>query len=73
MELELENIGLKEERRLAAEEIQEQYYVSKDKIKAKIEEYKTMYNNLSKNPREHMHSKIEYQIVIGVLQELLEE
>lgn len=31
--------GMKEERRIAIEEIQEQYYVSKDKIKEKIKYY----------------------------------
>lgn len=32
--------GLKEDRRIAIEEIQEQYFISKDKIKEKIEEIK---------------------------------
>ena len=40
MEKELIIDGMKEDRRIAVEEIQEQYYVSKDKIKAKIEEVK---------------------------------
>lgn len=44
-----------------------------DKIKARIEELQTMYNNLPKNPKEHLHSKTEYKIVIGELEELLEE
>lgn len=39
MEKDLIIYGLREERRLAAEEIQEQYFVSKDKIREKIEEY----------------------------------
>lgn len=43
------------------------------KIKEKIEELETMYDGLSKNPKEHLHSKTEYKIVIGVLQELLDE
>ena len=38
MEKELIIDGMKEDRRIAVEEIQEQYYVSKDKLKAKIEE-----------------------------------
>lgn len=50
-----------------------QNHISKDKIKARIEKYETMYNSLPKFPREHLHSKTEYKIVIGVLQELLEE
>jgi len=40
MEKELIIDGMKEDRRIAVEEIQEQYYVSKDKIKEKIEEVK---------------------------------
>lgn len=44
-----------------------------DKIKARIEELQTMYNNLPKNPKEHLHSKTEYKIVIGELEELSEE
>lgn len=39
MEKDLIIYGLREERRLAAEEIQEQYFVSKDKIREKIAEY----------------------------------
>lgn len=42
-------------------------------IEKKIEELETMYDGLSKNPKEHLHSKTEYKIVIGVLQELLDE
>lgn len=49
------------------------YVINKDKIKAKIEEYQKMYDDLPKNPREHMHSKVEYKIAVGVLQDLLEE
>ena len=45
----------------------------KDKIKAKIEELEKMYDELPKNPKEHLHSKTEYKIVIGVLQSLLNE
>ena len=45
----------------------------KDKIKVKIEELEDMYNELPKNPKEHLHSKTEYKIVIGVLQSLLEK
>lgn len=47
--------------------------IPKSKLKAKIEELETMYDGLSKNPKEHLHSKTEYKIVIGVLQELLDE
>ena len=36
--------GLREERRLAAEEIQEQYFISKDKIRDKIDEIKILKN-----------------------------
>ncbi len=45
----------------------------KDKIKARIEELEDMYNELPKNPKEHLHSKTEYKIVIGELQSLLEK
>lgn len=45
----------------------------KDKIKAKIEEVEAMYDKLPKNPKEHLHSKTEYKIVIGELQSLLEK
>lgn len=38
IDLELENIGLKENRRIAVEEIQEEYYISKDKIREEIKE-----------------------------------
>ena len=48
-------------------------YIPKIKVKEKIEEYKTMYNNLPKNPKEHLCSRTEYKIVIGVLQKLLDE
>ena len=44
-----------------------------DDIKAKIEELEDMYNKLPKNPKEHLHSKTEYKIVIGELQSLIEE
>ena len=44
-----------------------------NKIKGKIEELQAMYDKLPKNPKEHLHSKTEYKIVIGELQELLEE
>lgn len=42
-------------------------------IEKRKEEIETMYDGLSKNPKEHLHSKTEYKIVIGVLQELLDE
>ena len=42
MEKELIIVGMKEDRRIAVEEIQEQYYISKDKIKAKIEKLKVL-------------------------------
>ena len=45
MEKELIIDGMKEDRRIAVEEIQEQYYVSKDKIKAKIEESELLIDN----------------------------
>ena len=45
----------------------------KDKIKARIEKLEDMYNGLPKNPKEHLHSKTEYKIVIGELQSLLEK
>ena len=48
-------------------------YIPKSKVKEKIDEYKTMYNILPKNPKEHPHSKSEYQIAIGVLEELIED
>lgn len=38
VDLEMENIGLKEDRRITVKEIQEEYYISKDKIKEFIEE-----------------------------------
>ena len=47
------------------------YVIPKSKIEAKIEELEIMYDGLPKNPKEHLHSKTEYKIVIGVLQELL--
>ena len=47
-------------------------YINKDTIKEKIEEIENMYNKLSKNPKEHLHSRTEYKIVIGELQSLLE-
>lgn len=57
MEKELIIDGMKEDRRIAVEEIQEQYYVSKDKIKAKIEEIKK-YKDLARD-------SIEERIVIA--------
>lgn len=45
----------------------------KNKIKVERGKYEIMYENLPINPKEHPHSKIEYQIVIGILQDLLEE
>ena len=49
------------------------HYIHKDKIKAKIEEIQNMYDELPKNPKEHLHSRTEYLIVIGELQSLLEK
>lgn len=48
MEKELIIDGMKEDRRIAVEEIQEQYYISKDKIKAKIEYYEKIDNPVGK-------------------------
>ena len=62
MEQELFIDGLKEDRRIAVEEIQEQYYVSKDKIREKIKELENKEYILSSRDSE-----------IQILQELLEE
>lgn len=48
-------------------------YINKDKIKAKIKELENMYNKLPINPKEHLHTKTECKIVIGELQSLLQE
>lgn len=48
-------------------------YINKDRIKEKIEKIENMYNELPKNPKEHLHSRTEYKIVIGELQSLLEK
>lgn len=71
MEKELIIAGMKEDRRIAVEEIQEQYYISKDKIKAKIEELDKAYED-SKN--EDGESEYYYpNYTIEVLQELIEK
>ena len=49
------------------------YKELEDKIKARIEKLEDMYNELPENPKEHLHSKTEYRIVIGELQSLLEK
>lgn len=68
--------GLKEERRLAAEEIQEQYYVSKDKIKAKIEpKLKELEKEIDHEWKKYGNSKElqDMEDMYNFLQELLEE
>lgn len=60
MEQDLFIDGLKEDRRIAVEEIQEQYYVSKDKIRELL-------NKLE------ISDDLEAQIAIPYMQELLEE
>ena len=72
-----ENKELKEE----IKEINEEYNaeqkhementIPKSKVKEVIKELEIMYDGLPKNPKEHLHSKTEYKIVIGVLQSLL--
>lgn len=42
-------------------------------IKTRIKEIQNMYDKLSKNPKEHLHSKTEYLIVICELQSILNE
>lgn len=49
------------------------YVIPKSKVEEVIKELEIMYDGLPKNPKEHLHSKTEYKIVIGVLQELLDE
>jgi hypothetical protein len=68
MEKELIIDGMKEDRRIAVEEIQEQYYISKDKIKAKIEE-------VDKDENASIPDFIEYakEYATQKLQSLLEE
>lgn len=46
-------------------------FIPKSKVKEMIKELEIMYDGLPKNPKEHLHSKTEYKIVIGVLQSLL--
>ena len=58
--------GMKEDRRIAVEEIREEYYISKDKIKEKIQQYKC-YEGLE------MYEKYNYKEIVLVLQQLLEE
>lgn len=58
--------GLKEDRRIAIEEIQEEYYISKDKIKEKIEEYEEILQ--SSIIKEDYKKEVEH--IIRVLEEL---
>lgn len=58
--------GLKEDRRIAIEEIQEEYYSSKDKIKEKIEEYEDILQ--SSIIKEDYKKEVEH--IIEVLKEL---
>ena len=39
--------GLKEDRRIAAEEIQEQYYISKDKVKIALQDIEDYFDRLN--------------------------
>ncbi|MBO7611758.1 MAG: hypothetical protein J6T23_06060 [Elusimicrobia bacterium] len=50
--------GMKEDRRIAIEEIREEYYISKDKIKEKIEEIKN-YTYTSKEERQCQNYTID--------------
>lgn len=47
MEKELMIDGLKEDRRIAAEEIQEQYYISKDKVKIALQDIEDYFDRLN--------------------------
>lgn len=58
--------GLKEDRRIAIEEIQEEYYISKDKINSKIEEYEEILDS----PIIKEDYKKEVEHIIRVLKEL---
>ena len=83
MEKELMIDGMKEDRRIAVEEIQEQYYVSKDKIKAKIEELdkqeQDLQNSISDEEREeYSDASISWELMDihtrrEVLKQLLDE
>lgn len=57
------------------EVIDERELISRDEveavIKTRIKEIQNMYDKLPKNPKEHLHSKTEYLIVIGELQSIL--
>ena len=66
--------GMKEDRRIAVEEIQEQYYVSKDKIREKIEEYNKMINATYKDLTHYADYRRDVCFEIkNVLNELLED
>lgn len=57
------------------EVMDERELISRDEveeiIKTRIKEIQNMYDKLSKNPKEHLHSKTEYLIVICELQSIL--
>lgn len=59
------------------EVIDERELISRDEveeiIKTRIKEIQNMYDKLPKNPKEHLHSKTEYLIVIGELQSILDK
>lgn len=59
------------------EVMDERELISRDEveeiIKTRIKEIQNMYDKLSKNPKEHLHSKTEYLIVICELQSILNE
>lgn len=66
LEKDLHIDGLKENRRIAIEEIQEEYYVSKDKIREKIKELENLLKNTTMQPQ-------IYTYEIDLLKRLLEE
>ena len=59
------------------EVMDERELISRDEveeiIKTRIKEIQNMYDELPKNPKEHLHSKTEYLIVIGELQSILDK
>lgn len=59
------------------EVMDERELISRDEveeiIKTRIKEIQNMYDKLPKNPKEHLHSKTEYLIVICELQSILNE
>lgn len=75
LEKDLHIDGLKEARRIAIEEIQEEYYISKDKIKEKIEELDKKEKKELKGTKgqDRYNIKQEFMFKKNILQELLEE